>query len=601
MPPSQRPGMGAVPYDGGVTFRVWSPFARSIHVAGSFNDWSKSAAPLEREPNAHDYWSTDVDGAKIADRYRFFLIGANGEELWRIDPYAREVTNSNGDGVIAQTDFAWSDMEFVCPDRRELVIYELHVGTFDSDLTRGDRRGTFATVQQKLPYLQDLGISAILLTASGEFPTDVSLGYNPSHIFAIESSYGGPNGFRALVDAANQRGIAVILDVVYNHFGPSDLHLWNFDGWHAEGGNGGIYFYNEDWKRETLWGPRPDYGRAEVRRFIRDNALRWVDSRGADGLRWDMTAFIRNWNGRNNDPAGDIADGWSLMQQINGEIAHKVPHAVRMAEDMQDNEWITRADGAGFNTQWSAKFVHTLRRAVIEGEDQHRNLREVVEAIEQRYAGDSFARTIYTESHDEVRNGRARVPQDVDPQNAGGWFARKRSTLGAAIALTAPGIPMLFQGQEFAEDGWFEAERMLAWGKLTRFPGIHALYRDLIRLRRNWFDHTRGLRGDHVRCHHVNDGDKVLAYLRWGFAEPRDETVVLANFANRGYDGYRIGLPRPGLWRVRFNSDWQGYSPDFGNAPSFDASAEEIPRDGMPFSAAFALGPYSVVILSQDR
>ncbi|HEU4888508.1 MAG TPA: alpha-amylase family glycosyl hydrolase, partial [Thermoanaerobaculia bacterium] len=586
MPPSERTGMGAVPYHGGVTFRVWSPFARSIHVAGSFNDWSTSEHALARESDARDYWSADVDGAKISDEYQFVLIGANGEELWRIDPYAREVTNSTGNGVIAETDFAWSDMHFVCPDRRELVIYELHVGTFAGDEARGDRRGTFDTVLRKLPYLQDLGVSAILLTASGEFPTDVSLGYNPAHIFAIESSYGGPNGFRALVDAANQRGIAVILDVVYNHFGPSDLDLWNFDGWHADGGDGGIYFYNEDWKRETPWGPRPDYGRAEVRRYIRDNAMRWIDSRGADGLRWDMTAFIRNWNGRNNDPAGDIADGWSLMQEINAEIADVAPNAIRMAEDMQDNEWITKAaaaGGAGFNTQWSAKFVHTLRRAVIADEDQHRNLREVADAIEQQYAGDAFARTIYTESHDEVRNGRARVPYEVDPQDAGGWLARKRSTLGAAMALTAPGIPMLFQGQEFAEDGWFEAERMLDWRKLDRFPGIHAMYRDLIRLRRNWFDHTRGLRGDHVWCHHVNDGDKVLAYLRWGFAEPRDETVVLANFANRVYGAYRIGVPRAGLWRVRFNSDWQGYSADFGNAPSFDAQAEGMGLDGMAF------------------
>jgi 1,4-alpha-glucan branching enzyme len=588
--------MGAVPYDGGVTFRVWSPFARSIAAAGTFNDWSKNANALEREPNAHDYWSTDVDGAKVGDRYKFFLIGANGEELWRIDPYAREVTNSSGEGVISPTDFAWSDTTFVCPDRRELVIYEIHVGTFASDPTRNDRRGTFATVIAKLPYLQDLGISAILMTASGEFPTDVSLGYNPSHIFAIESSYGGPNGFRAFVDAANQRGIAVILDVVYNHFGPSDLDLWNFDGWHAEGGDGGIYFYNEQWRRETLWGPRPDYGRAEVRRFIRDNAVRWIDSRGADGLRWDMTAFIRNLNGRNNDPAGDIADGWSLMQDINAEIAQLAPNAIRMAEDMQDNEWITKPKsdgGAGFNTQWSAKFVHTLRRAVITPNDADRNLREVAEAIEQQYAGDSFARTIYTESHDEVRNGRARVPEDVAPHDAGNWFARKRSTLGAAIALTAPGIPMLFQGQEFAEDGWFEAERMLDWSKLERFSGIHAMYRDLIRLRRNWFDTTRGLRGNHVRVHHMNDDAKVLAYVRWGFAEPRDETIVLANFANRAYDSYRIGVPREGVWRVRFNSDWQGYSADFGNTPSFDANAEAG-------SVAVALGPYSVVILSQD-
>ena len=601
--PSMRPGMGAVPYDGGATFRVWSPFARSIAVAGTFNDWSTHVHPLDREANAPDYWSTDVPGAAIHDQYRFFIIGHEGQELWRIDPYARAVTHSDGNAVIAPTEFAWSETSFVCPDRRELVIYELHVGTFFGDAQRADRRGTFRSVIERLPYLQDLGINAILIIAIGEFPTDVSLGYNPAHIFAIENSHGGPNAVRELVDAANRHGMAVIIDVVYNHFGPSDLHLWEFDGWHAEGGKGGIYFYNEDWRRETLWGPRPDYGRPEVRRFIRDNAVRWVDSRGADGLRWDMTVHIRNWNGSNDDPAGDIHEGWTLMQEINREIAQMRPDAIRMAEDMQDNEWITKwADdgGAGFNTQWGARFVHTMRPALLARRDEERDVRAVARVIEQKYDDDSFARTIYTESHDEVRNGRARIPQDVDPGDPGGSFAHKRSTLGAAIALTAPGIPMLFQGQEFAEDHWFEAERMLDWEKLERFPGIHALYRDLIRLRRNWFDNTRGLRGDHVRVHHVNDVDKVIAYVRWGYAEPRDETVVIANFSNRRFDHYRIGFPRQGTWRVRFNSDWQGYSPHFGNTPTQDVLAHPHPHDGYSHSAELSIGTYSAAILSQD-
>jgi 1,4-alpha-glucan branching enzyme len=591
--------MGAVPFAGGATFRVWSPFARSIAVAGSFNGWSRDADPLEREPNAPDYWSADVDGAAIGDAYKFVITGYHGEELWRIDPYAREVTHSDGDGVIAETQFAWSEQSFVCPDRRELVIYEIHVGTFAADPARGDGRGTFHSVMAKLPYLRDLGVNAILIIAMGEFPTDVSLGYNPAHIFAIESSYGGPNAIRELVDAANRHGIAVILDVVYNHFGPNDLDLWEFDGWHADHGRGGIYFYN-DWRQKTPWGPRPDYGRHAVREFIRDNALRWVDSRGADGLRWDMTVYIRNFHGHDRDPGSDCEDGWRLMRDINRRIAEIRPDAIRMAEDMQDNAAITEWEGAAFNTQWSAKFVHTMRPALLAREDGDRNLHEVQRAIEQKYGGDAFARTIYTESHDEVRNGRARIPHDVDPGDTGGFFARKRSTLGAAIALTSPGIPMLFQGQEFAEDGWFEAERMLDWSKLERFPGIHAMYRDLIRLRRNWFDNTRGLRGDHVRVHHRNDGDKVLAWIRWGFAEPRDETIVVANFANRRHDRYRIGVPRGGVWRVRFNSDWRGYSDDFGDAPAHDTHAQEHAYDGYAQSIELALGAYSVVILSQD-
>ena len=600
MAASTRTGMGAVPYDGGVTFRIWAPFAQAVSVAGTFNDWSASAHPLEREPDADAYWSTDVDGAGIGDEYKFFIDGANPP--WRIDPYARAVTNSAGNGVIAETEFLWSDQNFTLPGHHELVIYEIHTGTFN-DPAHPDERGSFRTIAAQLPYLRDLGINAILIMAAGEFPTDVSLGYNPAHIFAIESSYGGPNAFRELVDAANGYGIGVILDVVYNHFGPNDTPLWELDGWRERDG-GGIYFYNDAWKRKTPWGDRPDYGRPEVRRYIRDNALRWVESRGADGLRWDATNYIRNLGGRNDDPAGDLPDGWRLMQEINGELAQVAPHAIRIAEDMQDNEWIVRPvgeDGAGFHAQWSAKFVHALRDAIVAPEDASRDMHAVSAAIEQKYGGAAFSRVIYTESHDEVRNGRARRPHEIDPNDAGGWFARKRSTLGAAIALTAPGIPMLFQGQEFVEDGWFEAEDFLDWTKRERFAGIVQLHRDLIRLRRNWFDHTRGLRGEHVNVFHVNDRDKVIAFHRWASGGPRDDVVVIANFANRGYSDYRLGFPRAGRWHVRFNSDWSGYSADFGNWFSGDVEASPPGHDGMPGAASIGIGPYTAVVLSQDQ
>jgi 1,4-alpha-glucan branching enzyme len=126
------------------------------------------------------------------------------------------------------------------------------------------------------------------------------------------------------------------------------------------------------------------------------------------------------------------------------------------------------------------------------------------------------------------------------------------------------------------------------------------MYGDLIRLRRNWFDSTRGLRGQSINVHHVNDWDKLLAYHRWQNGGPRDDVVVVANFANRSYDGYTVGFPRPGMWRVRFNGDWKGYSSDFGDRPSFDVEARPGGRDGMPFWGAVGIGPYSAVILSQD-
>ena len=158
---------------------------------------------------------------------------------------------------------------------------------------------------------------------------------------------------------------------------------------------------------------------------------------------------------------------------------------------------------------------------------------------------------------------------------------------------------MIFQGQEFLEDEYFRDTVPLDWDKLTTFGGIHALYRDLSRLRRNWFNQTRGLRGQHLNVHHLNNSDKLIAFHRWENGGPGDDVVVVANFANRTYSSYTLGFPLSGQWRVRFNSDWQGYSGDFGNQPGFDTVAGDGPMDGLPYRGTIGIGPYSVLILSQ--
>jgi 1,4-alpha-glucan branching enzyme len=481
-----------------------------------------------------------------------------------------------------------------------LVIYELHVGTFNT--RPGGRPGSFRSVLRRLDHLQELGVSAIEVMPSKEFAADFSWGYNPAHLFAIETAYGGPRGFKRLIRAAHARGIAVIFDTVYNHFGPSDLDLWQFDGW-SENGMGGIYFYN-DGRATTPWGDtRPDFGRAEVRQFIRDNVLYWLEDFCLDGLRWDATAYIRNVLGNNDNPYNDLPDGWSLMQWINDETDARQPWKLQIAEDLRNNAWITRPTeqgGAGFDTQWDSEFVHPVRAALITMHDQDRDVRAVARAIGHGYGPEASRRVIYTESHDEVANGKARVPEEIWPGNAGSWASQKRATIGAALVMTSPGIPMIFQGQEFLEDRWFDDQDPLDWSKADRYVGILMLHRDLIRLRRNWYDTTRGLRGHHVNVFHQNDTDKVLAFHRWENGGPRDDVIVVVNLANRSYASYRIGFPRSGAWRVRFNSDWNGYSQDFGNHPSHDTVAEVGGIDGLPFSAKVALGPYTAVILSQD-
>jgi 1,4-alpha-glucan branching enzyme len=599
---SGQQGMGAIPFQGGAGFRVWAPFASSVAVAGSFNDWSMVANPLTSEGNGN--WSSDVPGAGIGAQYKFVLTTPFASKpLWKNDPHARCLTNSAGNSVVSDLNYVWK-AHVSTPAWNELVIYELHVGSFRFDPGSRNGRGNFDTVIGELAYLSDLGINAIQLLPSDEFPGDRSWGYNPSYIFAIEESYGGPNGLRRLVDAAHAHGIAVIYDVVYNHFGPDDLDLWRFDGWAAEDW-GGIYFYN-DWRANTPWGEknRPDYGRGEVRQYIRDNALCWLEQFRCDGLRFDATGWIRNVWGSNNDPSSDLQDGWSLLQWINRDISARQPWKITIAEDMQDNEWITKpegAGGAGFGAQWGAGFMHAVREALVGADDRVRDVRRLRPVVEQRFNGNPFERVIYTESHDEVADGHgARVPELIWPGNADGYFAQKRSTLGAALVFTVPGIPMIFMGQEFLESGWSDG-RSLDWSKTERFAGIRNLYRDLIHLRRNLRDTTGGLKGREVNVHHINPQDAVIAFHRWEHGGPRDDVVVVLNFANRGYDAYRIGLPRGGRWRVRFNSDWRGYSSAFTDRPSFDTVALQGGNgDNMPFGGDIGLGPYTAIILSQD-
>lgn len=584
------PGMGAIPLERGVAFRVWAPHAGAVSVAGSFNDFDGSRHPLRAEENG--CWYTEAETAKAGDEYKFEIT--NGEQkLSRIDPYARQVTNSVGNGVIYRDDFDWEDDNFRLPPWNELVIYELHIGTF----ARSDdgQPGTFDDAIKRLCYLKALGINAVEFMPIAEFAGDLSWGYNPAHIFSVETAYGGPDGFKRFVKAAHALGIAVILDVVYNHLGPSDLDLWRFDGW-SENDKGGIYFYN-DWRSNTPWGDtRPDYGRGEVRSFLHDNAMMWLGEFRVDGLRYDMTLYIRSVSGNGGD---DLHEGWTLTQWINREVAERFPGKITIAEDLRGNEAITRHEsegGANFSTQWDDGFVHPIRAVIIASDDAHRDMDTVRDALLRRYAGDAFKRVIYTESHDEVANGKARVTSEIDPNDPEGWYALKRSTLGAGLVLTAPGIPMLFQGQTALQDGWFQDTDPVDWSNVRKFSGVTRLYRDLIRLRLNADGVSRGLTGQHIEVHHVNHDGKIIAFLRYREGGENDHVLVVANFSAANVENYEVGVPVVGRWVSRFNSDWVGYREDLGNFPVFDVMATDGGRDGQPASASVAVAAYSLSI-----
>ncbi len=576
--PSARPGMGSTPYAGlggtGVTFRVWAPNASSVGVKGQFNGWATTSLTKE---GASGLWSGDIAGASAGQQYKYVINGNSDKR----DPRARRVTNSAGNSVVQDPNFEWAGDTPIPPWKNDLVIYEMHAGTFNAESYVPN---TFDQAITKLDYLKNLGVSAIELMPINEFAGDKSWGYNPADLFAIESALGGPDAFKRFVKACHQRGIAVLVDVVHNHYGPSDLALWQFDGW-SQNGKGGIYFYN-DARSSTMWGEtRPDYGRSEVRDFIKDQIRMYLNEYHVDGFRWDSVFNIIYYNNGGNA----LPDGVSLLREINEEIDATHPGTIRIAEDHGFDS------NMSFDAIWEVSFHDHLKWQVTQSNDGDRNMYWLADKIT---AWPSLQRVLFSESHDMVGdlNGKYRLPRDIDPSNPTSIWARKRQLLAASMVMTAPGTPMIFQGQEMNEDWTFSSSTSLRWGLTNTWKGIVSAYGDLIHLRRNLRGGTQGLKGTGINAHHIDNQNKVLAFVRWDAGNGADDVVVVANFAVTTWsnNNYQVQFPSTGKWYTCFNGDSKNYGSDFGGIGSSFVIAT-----GSPARAAVNMGAYSAYIFSK--
>ena len=571
---SARPGLGSIPYGSGVTFRVWAPNATSAAVAGDFNGWQ--GTPMAR--NATDgTWSADMPAAHPGQKYKYVFNG----NIWKRDPRARQVNHSNGDSIIYDPYvFDWGNDASPVIARNDLVIYQLHIGTFAGK----DPPATFDDAIPHLDHIRDLGCTAVEPLPVNEFPGGRSWGYNPSSPFAIETDYGGPDAFKRFVRAAHKRGLAVIADVVHNHYGPTDLDLWQFDGAYWNGYYGGIYFYN-DGRAETPWGAtRPDYGRPEVRRYIRDQIFMYADEYRVDGFRWDSVYHILNsdW--------GENPEAIQMLRDINRELAATHPALIRIAEDHAFDF------DMAFDAQWDIGYRWALFHLVADAWDADRNMQTVAGVLTD-WPG--LQRIVFTEAHDYVaamNYGRSRVPTMIHPEEPASIWARKRALLGAAIVMATPGIPMLFQGQEMNETSGFNDDIPLRWELTNTFAGIVRAYTDLIRLRRDLDGTTPGLQGTGVAITHLDNDNKVVAFVRWRQGGQTDDAVAVANFSCNDYDknDYSIRFPSAGTWYRHFNSDSKSYADDFGNI-----GAAVVVAAGVPPAAHVDMGKYSLQLFSK--
>jgi 1,4-alpha-glucan branching enzyme len=567
----------------GTKFRVWAPNAKTVSVIGSFNNWDGSRDPLTKEGQA-GIWSAEVRGAKPGDEYMFLING----ELERKDPRARQVTSSEGKGVVYDpAAFDWAASKPPAPVAAgDLVIYQLHPGTFHDPDPEDGRPGTLRDALAKLDHLVEMGVNCVLLMPVNEFPGDHSWGYNPSDQFAVESAYGGPDALKEFVKACHERAIAVHLDIVHNHYGPGDLHLWQFDGYGGGDNKGGIYFYEDDERGLTPWGPRPNFGSREVGEFVMDQVRMWFDEYRIDGLRWDSTINIRAIE----DGAVANAEGEEMLDRIARTIRREYPGKISIAEDSVGDRRFDASWEYDFHTAGDDGVVPQLLRS----SDAARRVEDIARRIDSDLG---FRRVIYTENHDETGrlNGKRRLITEVSAYDPQGLKARRKSALAAVLTLTSPGIPLLFMGQELLEDREFHDTNPLDWRRGEESFRSFLLYKDLVHLRRNLDGSSAALTGPHARVIEVDEENKVIAFRRHLPGGSDDDLLVVINFSGRTLENHEVKFPSAGRWHQLFNSDDPKYGDDLTglglNDPRIDSTSQ----------AMLTLAPYSAQIFGRAK
>ena len=574
----------------GAIFRVWAPNANHISISSDSNSWPSTELTLEGQSGI---WSGQISKARIGDHYKYTIT--NGTKSFdKADPEGRQI-NKNGWSVLVDPhSYQWKSGAFVGQPLESAIIYELHVGSFNpSGLASW---GGFLSVADKLDYLANLGINYIELLPVHKSARPFDWGYGVSLPSTLEDSYGTPDEFKKLIDLAHQHGIGVLIDVVHNHYsGESALKC--FDG-NCTGIFGNYFYPNE---HATAWGPRPNFSDSHVRDFISNNIRNYLEEYHVDGFRWDAVPYISNYidysaDTKTSTNKGENIDGVSLLQKINQET-HLHAGAISIAEYFGVSTSVTDSTlkgGLGFDSHWTG--LYSIVRAITQSSIADINIKEVANAL----VGTN-KRVIFTESHDDVGHPpeKLRIPMRIDPLNPGSQKARKRSLLGAALLMTTPGVPMIFQGQEFLEDKnfVFPTGTPLDWKKAVTFSGIVNSYQDLISLRKNSSGITAALMESNIQVFHENENEKVLAYRRWSEKDSH-QIVVIANLGSQSFSNYKIGLPQGGNWSVLFSSDDLVYSSDFSGTPKVRSfSAEAASYDGFPYSKNIELAPFTVIVL----
>ena len=586
----------------GVYFAVWAPNAQGVSVIGEFNEWDEQAN-LMTKAGPIGVFETFVPGAKIGQLYKFFIIGMNGEHIYKADPYANEAELRPGTAsrITDIRDFKWKDGTWMKnrqkfdETKNAMSIYEVHPGSWmKHPATEEDEKGfyNYRELAVKLAqYVKDMGYTHVELMGIAEHPFDGSWGYQVTGYYAPTSRYGTPQDFKYLVDYLHRQKIGVILDWVPAHF-PKDAHgLANFDGTavyeHADPRQG----EHPDWGTKIY-----NYGRPEVKNFLIANALFWIEECHVDGLRVDAVASMLYLDYGKNDGqwvankygGNQNLEAIEFFKHLNTVVLGRNHGTVMIAEESTAWPKVTgkaEDDGLGFSLKWNMGWMNDfLEYMKLDPYFRKFNHNKMTFSMTYAYS----EKYVLVISHDEVvhlkKSMLEKMPGEPDD---------KFKNLKAAYTFMFchPGKKLLFMGQEFGQLREWSEERELDWFLLgeEKHRDLKDFVKALLKMYRK-YPALYGMDTDPSGFEWINadDGDRSIYSFVRKSPTGRNNLLVICNFTPMDRPDYRVGVPKKKQYTQLLDENGMTAKKVF--------KAEKQECDNRPFSFAYPLPAYGVAI-----
>jgi 1,4-alpha-glucan branching enzyme len=592
----------------GVVFAVWAPNAERVSVIGDFNGWDGRSHPM-RVRGSSGIWELFVPGLGEGTTYKYEVKIKSGALMQKTDPqgFFAEFRPKTASIVWNINKHGWGDAEWLAQRAKSdllhgpMAIYEVHLGSWMRVPETNGYLNYRDLAVRLADYVVQQGYTHIELLPITEHPLDASWGYQVTGYFAPTSRFGTPDDFQYFVDYLHQKGIGVILDWVPAHFPKNDYGLVNFDGT-------ALYEYGDDRIGEHKeWGTKVfNFARNEVRQFLLNSALCWLDKFHLDGLRVDAVASMlyrdyartewipNEYGGREN------LEAIAFLRRMNELVYAEHPGAVTIAEESTAFPAVSRPTylgGLGFSFKWNMGWMHDtldyFQKDPVYRKYHHQKL-----TFGLMYAfSENFVLPI---SHDEVVHLKHSMA-DKMPGDFWQRFANLRLYYG--FMWTHPGKKLLFMGQDFAQWHEWNEDRSLDWHltgfephrKMLRWVAdLNAIYRREPALSEQDYDWTG------FEWIDANDWEhSAVSYVRKA-KNPQDHLIVVANFTPVVREGYRVGVPELCTYKELLNSDSEHYfGSNVGNGRGLPAQAQQW--QSQPNSIELTLPPLGLIVLKPER